>query len=239
MRTNQKNKIHMYNSVAAKLAQYSAKLSFLTALPAVLQLFNRTIQLIEEKETERSNQTTGKLEVRDDAEDALVELLVQVSSSLLAFASSLKNTELYEKAKVKKGILHRLRDVELLLKAKAILVLAQQNSEQIAPYGVTAEILAAFQQAITDFEAAMGNVDKGYAGRSGARVSLYEAFDQADAILKDQLDAMMESVKKVDSQIYNEYWASRVIHDLGGARETKKPPAPVVPSATVQPAPAK
>ena len=239
MRTNQKNKLHMFNSVAAKLAENITKLSFLSALPAALQRFNQTVQLIEAKETERSDQTTGKLEVRDEAEDVLVELLVQVSSSLTAYASSSNNTELYEKAKVKKSELHRLRDTELLLKAKSIQALAQQYSEHVVPFGTTAEILTAFQQAIPAFETAAGNVDKGFAGRSGARISVYDAFDEADAILKDQIDNLMESVKKVDYQLYNEYRAARVIHDLGGSRDTKRQIPPVVTPTVLQPAAAK
>jgi hypothetical protein len=235
MRTNQKNKLHMYNSVDAKLAENKPKLSFPPALPAALQRFDQTVQLIEAKETERSDQTTGKLEVRDEAEDILVELLVQVSSSLIAYASSSKNTELYQKAKIKKGMLHRLRDTELLLKAKSMLTLALQYNEQLVPFGITAEIMTAFQQAIPAFETASENVDKGFTGRSGARISVYDAFDQADAILKDQIDTMMESVKKVDYQLYNEYWAARVIHDLGRTREPKKPNQPVASSAMRNP----
>ena len=44
----------------------------------------------------------------------------------------------------------------------------------------------------------------------------------------------MESVKKVDYQLYNEYWAARVIHDVGGTRDTKKPVPPVVSPAVPQ-----
>ena len=222
MRTNQKNKLRMTKAVIAKLNANSAELAQVPAIAPALAKLSQCVQSIETKETERGDQSTGKLEVRDEAEDILVEALVQVSSSLTAFASSSNDTELYEKAKIKKSILHRLRDNELLLKAKSMLTLARQYVDQLVPFGTTAELIASFEQAITSFETAASGVDKSFSGRSGARLSVNDAFDEADAILKDQLDNLMESVKKVDLQLYNEYKVARVIHDLGGGRDTKK-----------------
>ncbi|MGD0036558.1 MAG: hypothetical protein ABSC53_04610 [Bacteroidota bacterium] len=223
MRTNQKNKLRMTKAVIAKLSANSAELAQVPAIAPALAKLSQCVQSIETKETERGDQSTGKLEVRDEAEDILVEALVQVSSSLTAFASSSNDTELYEKAKIKKSVLHRLRDEELLLKAKSILALAQQYAVQLVPFGTTAEIITSFDQAIASFQTAAANVDTSFSGRSGARLSVNEAFDESDIILKDQLDNLMESVKKIDPQLYNEYKIARVIHDLGGPRDTKKP----------------
>jgi high-affinity Fe2+/Pb2+ permease len=219
----------MTKAVIAKLSANSAKLAAVPAIAPTLAKLSQCVQVIETKETERGDQSTGKLEVRDEAEDVLVELMVQGSSSLTAFASSSKNIELYEKAKIKKSVLHRLRGNELLLKAKSTLTLLQQYADQLVPFGITAELITSFEQAISSFEAASANVDKGFSGRSGARLSVNEAFDESDVIIKDQLDNLMESVKKIDLQLYNEYKVARVIHDLGGGRDTKKggqtPPA--------------
>ncbi len=229
----------MFKAVIAKLSANSAELAQIPALAPALAKFIQCVQTIEAKETERGDQTTGKLEVRNAAEDALVEILVQVSSSLTAFASSLNNTELYAKTKIKKSILHRLRDEELLLKAKSILTLAQQYAVQLVPFGTTADIITSFDQAITSFQTAAANVDTGFSSRSGARLSEVDAFDGADEILKDQLDNLMESIKMIDPQLYNEYKVARVIHDLGGPRDTKKPVQTTAAAAVRQSVPAK
>jgi hypothetical protein len=45
-------------------------------------------------------------------------------------------------------------------------------------------------------------------------------------VLKNQLDKMMETVKKTDHELYNKYLVARVIHDLGGRRSKEATPAP-------------
>jgi hypothetical protein len=50
---------------------------------------------------------------------------------------------------------------------------------------------------------------------------VYDGFDTADNLLKNQIDQLMESVKKTNVQLFNEYLAARVINDLGGPRSSK------------------
>jgi predicted flavoprotein YhiN len=227
MRTNQSNKLNMLKSVIALLAANTAGTAVVKAFAAALTKLINVVQMIEAKETERNDNKTGKLEARDDTEDVLIEALVPAASALAAFASANNNVELIEKAKAKKSVLHKLRDNELLLKAKAILALAQQYVDKLGDYGITAQSLTDLQQNIDNFETAMGNVEKGFSGRSGARIAVHDAFDAADNVLKNQLDKMMETVKKADHELYNKYLVARVIHDLGGRRSKEAPPTPV------------
>jgi hypothetical protein len=224
MRTNQSNKLNMLKSVIALLTANTTSTAVVKAFAAALAKFINIVQMIDAKETERNDDSTGKLEARDDTEDVLIETLVPVASALAAFASANNNVELIEKAKAKKSVLHKLRDNELLLKAKAILALAQQYVDKLGDYGITAQALTDLQQNIDNFETAMGNVDKGFTGRSGARIAVQDAFDAADDVLKNQLDKMMETVKKTDHELYNKYLVARVIHDLGGRHSKVAPP---------------
>lgn len=232
MRINQSNKYNMFKTVLALLKANTARTAVVRAFAAALATFEGIVETIGIKERERSDNSTGKLDVRDNAEDALVEAVVPVSSAVMAYASATKNTELYDKARVKKSILYHLRDNELVLKAKTILALAQQYVDKLGDYAVTAQTLTELQQDITDFEAAMADLGKGLSGRSGARIAVHDAFDAADDVLKNQLDKMMETVKQTDLQFFNEYIAARVIRDLGGGRSKNNVPTPAPAAAT-------
>jgi hypothetical protein len=48
-----------------------------------------------------------------------------------------------------------------------------------------------------------------------ARTNLDTAFDNADEILKDELDTFMELVRTKNNDFYNQFQAARVVKDLG------------------------
>lgn len=233
MKTNHSNKLAMYKRVSAWLAVNLAALVLLVpALAKAAAKLEQAIADILSSETECKNSATGKLEVRDETENVLVELLIPVCGALTAYASSVQNTELFEKAKIKKSALYRLRDNDLLIKAKSIAALAQESLSDLADFAVNAETLTALQTAINHFEAAVADVGSSTANRTGARIAVYDGFDAADSLLKNQIDQLMESVKKTNVKLFNEYLAARVINDLGGPRSSKStPPAGTTPAA--------
>lgn len=49
-----------------------------------------------------------------------------------------------------------------------------------------------------------------------ARKILYEAFAEADEILKEEIDKIMEVVKEQHRDFYDQYKAARMIRDIGG-----------------------
>jgi len=56
-----------------------------------------------------------------------------------------------------------------------------------------------------------------------------EKFDEADSILTEQLDALIELVRKTNTLFYDQYYSARVIKDLGTPQKTEevKTPEPV------------
>jgi len=85
---------------------------------------------------------------------------------------------------------------------------------------------------IKAFSASIGQRESSVAGRVGARANLLELFDVADRTLTDELDRMMELLRGSQTQFYNEYFAARVIKDLG-ARHRAAPPASLLSEAVV------
>jgi hypothetical protein len=68
---------------------------------------------------------------------------------------------------------------------------------------------------IQAFSSSIGQRESSVAERMGARGNLMELFDVADKTLTEELDRLMELVRGSQTQFYNEYFAARVIKDLG------------------------
>ncbi|NCQ19599.1 MAG: hypothetical protein GW805_14895, partial [Ignavibacteria bacterium] len=78
-----------------------------------------------------------------------------------------------------------------------------------------------------------------FTDRSATRVALTKLFEKTDALLNEEADMLVEVVKESQPDFYNQYFAARVIKDLGGshtkpADEDKTPPPTDTPTPPVQ-----
>ena len=77
---------------------------------------------------------------------------------------------------------------------------------------------------------ALGIKETSFATKSATRQTLSQLFDQADLVLKTEIDALMENFKADNKMFYDQYWSARVIKDLGlGRGEVPTPQAPPTP----------
>jgi hypothetical protein len=74
---------------------------------------------------------------------------------------------------------------------------------------------------IAVYENALKEVASGMAERTGAKTAVSDLFVQADLVLKEQLDPMMQIFRINDPEFHNDYRAARVIMDIG-VRHGKK-----------------
>ena len=75
--------------------------------------------------------------------------------------------------------------------------------------------LGALLRAMGAFEKALGARESSVAERVSAGTTLAKLFDDADELLRDDLDHLMEQVRGEFPQFYNEYLSARVIKDIG------------------------
>jgi hypothetical protein len=102
----------------------------------------------------------------------------------------------------------------------------------LAPYGITAEILAALKSKADAFTAALADREAGVAERVGATASLAALFGEMDELLGDEVDRLVQSTRESSNDFYREYFASRAVRELGVRRERTGAAKPVQPGAT-------
>ncbi len=215
MTSYQANKLAMYTTTLGLLKSSQDKTGAMPVFAASQTKFEDLVGQIKTKDKERLGKTTGKSAVKDEAEDALVTSTVMVASGLTAFARRQGNTQLKEKAKVSESYLRRIRSNEQVNIAKLTYDLAFANAEALAEYSVTPSMLSDFKSRIAAYDAAIQDVGTGIAARVGARTAVGDLFIQADDLLKEEIDPLMEMFRMKEPELYDNYHAARVIKDIG------------------------
>jgi hypothetical protein len=231
---NQKNHLAMLLAVIALCDIRTAITAVIAAFAGTLEELRALTETIIDTAKQKSSVTVGTVNAKDKAEDTLLDVLMQVAGALLAYASKNKLTAVKDLVNVKRWWLAALPDVELQVKAASIAELAVKYATEIAAFGATAAKVAALQTAVAEYKKAVASVNTGKSVRSGSVQSLKNLFLEADTLLKEQLDKMVDNLQSSQPIFYTEYQAARVIHDVGGSQPEETPaPAAATTSTTV------
>ena len=217
----------MYSASSSVLKSHVERTATIPAFTASIERFDGLLSQIRDKDKERMGKTSGKMAVKDEAEEALVMATVIVSSALCALARSKGNVQLRDMAHIPESTLRHVRANEQLNMAKLIYDLAKGNEQDLVPFGITPTKLEDLKARIAAYDAAIRDVASGIAERTGARTAVSDLFVQADEVLKEELDALMQSFRVSDPEFFNDYRAARVIKDIGVRHnKTGHPAAP-------------
>jgi hypothetical protein len=226
MTNNQENKLTMYEAVQTLLDANGDKTTGNPAFAGAVGRFRSTVEGIKGKSSELEAAGVGRASAKVQAEDQLVSTLMPIASALFVHAGVSSNAELKQKADVSESALRRIRDTDLVAKASALLRTANQYASALGDFGVTPAMLTECQTKLDAFNASIGQRESGAAERVAARTNLLELFDVADKTLNEELDRLMELVRGSQTQFYNEYFAARVIKDLGVRHRPAQATAP-------------
>ena len=97
-------------------------------------------------------------------------------------------------------------------------------SDALTRYAITAETIESQKQKIDASNDMIAVKDTGYDSRKAAREKLSDQFDQADQILKEELDKLIDKFIDSHPDFHNEYQAARSIHDLRGHSSSNTTP---------------
>ena len=208
------NKLTMYKAVETLLDNNAAKTGPITALATAITNFKNMITEIETAETEKQTATTGKTASKGEAEAVLISEAVTIAAGLKALGSVTSSEELMEAGSATKSSLYGARDTDLVGQAQRIHDYANDIAVALADYGITPAMITSLQTRITDFNNALGTREESVALRVAAGAEVEGFFKDADNVLLNQMDKIIEVFRESDTQFYNEYKNARVIRDL-------------------------
>jgi hypothetical protein len=214
MNKREENKFTMYQGIKDLLAENQSSVATIPAFEESFQIFQDLLSRIAEKDQQYQNISVGAAEKKNQAEDELIDTLIAASSALRVFARRQKDEDLRKSSKVTATSLKRLRDSELLTKSQNTFEAISQRQSSLKRFGMTEEFVNDFKTKLDNFNSALGSKESRVAESKSARQELGEDFDMTDEVLYEELDGMIELVKKADPEFYNKYQAGRTIKDI-------------------------
>ena len=215
MKERGENKLSMYHAVKGVCNDHQVVWNGMPAFANAFSSFDTKIGEIEAAADIQSGVVTGITKDKQKEEDEMIAMAVKIAGAVFAYASINGKNELKDRVDYSKSAMSKARDSELLSICRNILNVANEHVDFLADFGITAEKLTTFDGEIADFADALSKPREAITRRSEATSRLVELFFEADNILKEQMDPLMEMYKDSNRDFYNQYKAARMIIDLG------------------------
>jgi len=220
MNKTEKNKVTMYYAVNAVLTSHQQTIDTIAPLADSVKSFRNYLNEIMWR-AEESTGTVGATATKNNALDDMTERTYHISNALYAFGRRTSNEEIKSVSNLSLSDIYHLRENELVQYCTRILTLAQANTEGLAQYTITTEMLTALGQAIETYRHTADSKDTKFAGSKAAREVLFNLFAFTDELLREDIDTLVELVKNNNIDFYNQYNAARTIRDIGGSPKAK------------------
>lgn len=211
MNANQEAKLKSFRSTEnlcdANTAIVSTNLAFQTAFAQV----KTNIATIISTAQSDSVPITGITIDKNLMKQALCEKTSEIAALIYAYASTTGNNTLKAEVDTSVSALNRLREDALAPRCQSIHDIAETNLAELADYGITSAMLAALQQAITNYSAETPKTRTAIAERKTMTANLAALFEETDQILNERMDKLVVAFKAAHPDFVKTYETTRRI----------------------------
>ena len=229
MNAKLENKLSMYLAVQLVLDRNKTTWQGLTALADAVTEFNQHVANIPPLAQTQSTPSAGITADKAQLRAAMAQAALEVAAATHAYAKKAKNNDLAAKTKVALSHFTQGRDTVAADRARVVHAAAASVVASLAPYGVTAAKLTALAAKIDAYAASLGKPRDAVASSSTATRLLKAEFTAADALLRDQLDALVPQFAAANARFVQDYQNARIIVDSRGGPGTPPPPPATTP----------
>ena len=234
MTTHEENTVNMFDTV---IGVYTVNETTFTGYPAIVECENAFAAMvgeIKEVDKEYMQSTSGKTAQKNSAFEEVIVDVLPVKAALYSYSVKNNLEDLRVKTSFTESNLRHLTVAELIANCEIILKEAQQHLANLTAYTVTTEKLSAFESKINALKTKSSEKGAGFTSKSALRKTLTEKLQKANDLLTDQYDELIQLVRADHNQLYAQYFAARVIKDLGGSHgksggDENQNPAPPTP----------
>ncbi len=219
MTDSQDNKRSMYIAVQRVCNSNNSIWKGLPAFVRTFGDFETTVANIDSQSQVQEGKTTGITENKQKEEDEMIQITLEIATTVSAYASINSNNELRDKVSYSPSHLRGSRDNILKDICQLIHDEADKVIANLTDYGKTPADLTQMQKEIDDYAAILAKPRTAIGTRATATTQLVELFTQGDDILKSQLDKLMVSYQNSEPVFYQTYQNVRNIVDLGARRQ--------------------
>jgi len=215
MTNHQENKLSMYITTQQVVNFHYEVWKDSKAFTNQVTTFESIIAEIMRVRTVQESEITGVTKDKAEACFTAVEKGITAAMKISAYASVIGNNKLRDRVFYSYSKLIRSRDTFVLDRLNIIYNAAVEHLPEMADYDLTQEHVDELAVLISNYRKAVEDPRQAITNRSRATQELAELFAQADRILKERMDTLLEHFKSLSSEFYKQYKNARKIVDLG------------------------
>lgn len=222
MNDRQENKLGMFRSTGQVLTDNAAIFAAVPAMVTQHQNLLDSTALIDSLAQAQTSVTTGFTVDKRTFQEQMAKYALRVAGALMAYASTVGNATLRNKADINPSVFTHVRDdIAQGVHDDANAVLAD-----LADYGVTAATLSALQTRIDAYRLAIASPKMAQGERSMHTELLKQEFARADVIVKERLDGLILQFEETSQPFVMAYQNARKTADTGSTPTPPTPPTP-------------
>ena len=230
MDTKQTNRTNMFKTVDTYLESRSAVWNTMAPLANAVQSFRDTLKEIDSA-AQQQETPSGAVDMKAAARDALEEVMFLTCEAMGVLAHTNGDHDLLALTDLSRSDLVNLTAAELVNRATTVLAQANTHKTELAAMQVTQANLDEFAQALAGFGDAKEQPRAATAERMAQRQSLRNLIRQANGILRDEIDRLVNLFSRSNPDFVAGYRAARVVVDRAARHgSTPAQPSPPLPN---------
>ena len=182
---------------------------------------NNLIGQIEATDKEGASSTLGTYRSKIELKESMAMEASELASAAFAYAKAKKDTELQAVLEISYSDIRYVDDQEAYTTASALhSELSALDPAEIEKYLISAKDLRNFNSQVELFHSIRENTNHQFSVARNRKLT--GLFKQITDHLKDDLDNLMNRIKRKEPEFYDIYTNARVIHDLGKSPKKKR-----------------
>jgi len=211
--SRQEAKRNMYDVVILKCDANLPIIATNAALLAAFEEFKAVIDNITAAAPLSAVVTTGITTDKQVSKADLSQITATIAGQIYAYAAKTGNNELKDSVDFSASQLKKIKDGEIAVRCQTIHDLGVSKKDVLADYGVTLAKLAALQAAIDSYTQSAPKPRSAITDRATVKANIRNYFAQADALLTEQMDKLVETLTEDQPDFVQTYKNARIIVD--------------------------
>lgn len=225
MKSKQKNKLNMYNTVFGVMNDHKEIWTGVFQLKSVFQKFSENLSRLTTLKTAREMDLQPLLDDVSEKRESLIVLVNPMANIILAYANDYKKKELIKKLKLSINKLTKSNDLDLIENSKIIYKVAKKLSKNsvteteksdnklvsIVDYGLNEKMTIDLNDAKKDFVKSLLVLHEAIKNKDLMGKQITSILKKSERLLKNKIDLLLTIFAASNPDFYKTYLEARVI----------------------------
>jgi len=226
MNSDQTNRVTMYKTTIAVLDEHNAVWNSMAMFATAVTALKAKVSAIDAA-AQKQEMPTGATQDKAEARDALENVLFLMCEALGVLAHAGNDRDLLALTDITRSAIDKLDSEALSNRATLVLAEAQAKESDLAAVHVTQANIDELAEALQNYNEVKAGPRQATVSRVVQTESLSSLFREANDILRNQIDRLVNLFSRSDPQFVSSYQAARVIVDRPATRPAKPAQQPV------------